>query len=180
MRAVPFTFVLSSVKWDIFCTLTFRRECKHVETAAAMGLDWIERCRVRMRLAEEEFYWFLRPERGELFGRVHLHALVRARSRDRSLFVVPRGMVSAAHRLWARGMTSFRVVEDSYDPAAWYLQKEKSCGSDVYESEKSSASRHGIPSPALLMRAGLQQSAGEVVVGAAVSGSTLTDSLELA
>jgi len=155
----PFSFIICAVRWDIFCTLTYRQEPDSIEVAVRHGQVWLGKMRSRMRLAEPEFFWFLRPERGETNGRVHLHALLRVKPDGRSLFVVPRGMICCAHRVWGRGMTRFRNVEDSYDPAAWYLQKETH-GADEYETTKTAACSHGIPSVALLTRAAAQKLQG--------------------
>lgn len=163
MEALPFSFIIGAVKWDIFCTLTYRTECTRVERAVQDGRDWLEGLRVRMRQEEPEWFWFLRPERGEIGGRIHLHALLRVRPRFRTLFVLPnKGHIVAAHRYWGKGMTTFRLVEDNWDPATWYLQKEFTWGADQYETVKTAASIHGVPSLALLTRASLQKSEGNV------------------
>jgi len=162
MRSLPFTFILGAVKWDIFSTLTFREECSSVEGVVRHSLTWLEKLRVRMRMTEAEWFWFVRPERGEAGGRLHAHVLLKVRPRYLSLFVVPKPFICAAHRYWGRGMTTFRYIEDNYDPAAWYLQKENSCGADTYENLKTAAASHGVPSLALLTRASLQESEGNV------------------
>lgn len=157
MRQLPNTFLLSTVRWDVFCTLTFKVELRSLDRAVECGLVWLEVLRMRMRLHVNDFYWFLRPERGELGGRVHLHALLRVRPVDRGLFVVPQGLCMA-HRLWGRGMTRFRFVEGNFDAVAWYLQKESTYGADLYEDTKSAGCRDGVASCALLARALLQES----------------------
>jgi len=178
MRALPNSFLVGAVKWDIFCTLTFKSECSRLDVAALHGLTWLDLLRVKMRLNQNEWFWFLRPERGEHGGRVHLHALIRVRPVDRGLFLVPKGLLCQAHKVWGKGMTTFRAVEDSLDPAVIYIQKEDSCGADGYESSKTAASSMGIPSPALILRAGLQQSEGNAhTVGVTASGNTLAQSL---
>jgi len=162
MRSLPNTFILGAAKWDIFCTLTYADECTSVEGVTRHGLAWLEKLRVRMRMQETEWFWFLRPERGESGGRFHLHALLKVRPRYLTLFVVPKPFICAAHRYWGRGMTTFRYIEDQSDPAVLYLQKENTCGADTYENLKTAAASHGVPSLALLTRASLQESDGNV------------------
>lgn len=181
MRSQPNTFVISAVPWDVFGTLTFAREIRGLEPAAEIGQQWLERLRVRMSEAESQFFWFLRPERGEQFGRVHLHVLIRVRPRFRGLFIVPQGMLCVAHRLWGRGRTLFRRVEDTFDPVTWYLQKPaETHGADNYELGKTARAHNGIPSCALLRRAQQQKSAGEADTGTATGARTLTEHPEKA
>jgi len=161
VKSLPFSFIIGAVKWDVFCTLTYKEACASIETAALHGQQWLEKLRLQARLQVQEFYWFLRPERGESNGRIHLHALLRVRPKQKGYLLVAKGRLSMGHRLWGRGMTTFRAVVDNNDPAILYLQKDKTCGADSYETVKTAACSHGIPSTALLRRASLQQSDGE-------------------
>jgi len=162
MRSQAFSFVLTTVTWDVFCTLTFADEVFSRETAVRYGLEFMERLRVKMRLRESEFYWFLRPERGDRFGRWHLHALVKVLPRYRGLFIVKPGFVSWMHRAWGLGITKVRPVWGPEDPATLYLQIGESSGADLYEGQKSAAAIEGIPSGALIARALLHKSVGGV------------------
>jgi len=159
MRSCPNTFLLSSCQWDVFATLTYRGTAP-VDVLVAIGHArlWLELMRCRMRLKDSEFFWFLRPERGEGGGRLHSHALIRVPPGFRSLFIVPSGCLSQAHKLWGRGMTKFRKVDDAFDVAAWYVQKCDGSGRDDYENGKTIAASWGVPSDALVRRALRQES----------------------
>jgi len=160
MRSCPNTFLLSCCSWDVFATLTYRGS-PPADVLVAIGHArlWLELMRCRMRLRDEDYYWFLRPERGEAGGRLHSHVLIRVPPAFRSLFVVPRGCLSQAHKLWGRGMTSCRKVDDAFDVAAWYVQKCDGSRRDEYENGKTAAASWGVPSDALVRRALRQQSA---------------------
>ena len=174
MRVGSATFLVSAVKWDIFGSLTFRGIAPaSADVCAGIGLRWLRALRVRMSVPEPDWFWFLRVERGEAGGRLHLHVLLRVRPVFRSLFLVRQGHLCVAHRLWARGMTTFRAVEGWSDPAYSYSLKDDSCGADSYESGKSARARYWVASPALLARAGLQQSAGDPMAGLSASKHTL-------
>jgi len=162
VKSQALSFVLSAVAWDAFCTLTFADEVFSRETAGRYGLEFMERLRVKMRLPESDFYWFLRPEQGDRFGRWHLHALVKVKPRFRGLFIVRPGYVSWVHKAWGLGITKVRPVWGVEDPALLYLQIVETSGADSYEGRKSAACVEGIPSGALVARALLQKSAGGI------------------
>jgi len=163
MRQAPFTLILGAVKWDIFATLTYRGDPpSSVESVVRHGREWLEAMKHRMEMPETEWFWFLRPERGESGGRLHLHGLLKVRPRFRTLFISPPGTLSSAHRRWGRGMTTFRTVDHYLDPVSWYVQKESIPGGEEYETVKTAACLHGVPSDALLRRASLQESEGGV------------------
>jgi len=161
MKGLPFSFIVSAVGWDVFGTLTYREECRSLEQATVHGLAFLEKIRIRCRLQERDYYWFLRPERGERNGRVHLHVLMKIKPECRGEFLVMPGYLPHAHKVWGRGMTTFRAVSGAGDPAVLYLQKSKDNRSDSYESCKTAACSSGVPSLALLRRASLQKSEGE-------------------
>jgi len=146
----PNTFLLSSVAWDWFFTLTFRREVS-LERGIADGLLWLERVRRRFRIAPGRWCWVLRAERGERFGRAHLHVLMRVPCRFEGFCCAGPGRVSWCHRAWGRGMTSVRRVVASDDPCVTYVTKEIP-GSDTYETRKTAASINLVWSPALSCR----------------------------
>jgi len=155
------SIILGSVPWTIFCTMTFRHEPSTSQRAITLGLEWLEDWRIRLRYNVNEWYWYLRPENGELNGRLHLHCLIRLKRGDFAKFVVRPGRVSAAVRSWAHGLSKFRPVVDVHDPVLEYILKEETSGADQYEIAKSSHANRGIPSKALVKRAGLQKSGME-------------------
>jgi len=152
------SLLCSVVEFDVFCTLTFRQEPSY-DAGVRMGYRWLDAMRVACRLPDSDYYWLLRPERGEVNGRLHLHALVRVPPRFKGLFVVPVGATSVAHRMWKRGMTTFRFVDGRQDPSVLYMQKaHERNGADAYELRKTEKNFALIPSAALLKRAALQES----------------------
>jgi len=160
MQRCSNSLLLTVVEFDVFATLTFRGQEPSFDGAIRRGLLWLDCVRVMQRLPVADHYWVLRPERGEAGGRVHLHALLRVVPRSRGKFITPAGTVCVAHKLWGLGMTTFRHVEGREDSAILYLQKQlrDSDGADRYEYLKTAGNCYLIPSPALLKRAGLQES----------------------
>jgi len=160
VNPIPNTFKVSSVAWDIFATLTFRRVSPGSSWALASGLNWLEEVRIRTKLSPRDFFWLLRSEGGEKFGRVHLHVLLRIPPVYRSLFLLRGGAIPWAHRVWGRGLTTFRRVEGFSDPCCAYTIKPDTSGADEYELKKTGVSSVCIPSEALKRRMLLQKWAG--------------------
>jgi len=157
------SLLVSAIPWSHFHTLTFRGErVPSIESAVAKGLLWLERVRILQRLPVNEWFYILRPERGEHGGRVHLHALTRIVPRFYGSFIVPPGCLSVGHKLWGQGMTSCRAIEGPDDPAVIYLQPDETDGAESYESGKTERNSLLVLSPAVLTRAGLQKSEGDV------------------
>jgi len=160
MRAIPFSLLLQAVPWEIFGTWTWRGEPPHLETALAIGVDHLEKVRVALRYSEREWFYFLRGERGEAGGRVHLHALIHIRPQNIGWFCPGPGRLPQAHRAWGRGRTSHRRLHDRGTSLFAYMLKDQS-GADMYEIGKSGSALYSVPSSALVRRALLQQSEGE-------------------
>jgi len=160
MNAGAFNLVLSAVRWDVFGTLTYKDAPTTQESVAVHVRAWLLDVRQRLRLHENDFYYFVRIESGELHGRLHAHVLLRVPRAYRGLFVVPKGCRSWAVGSWWRGMTKFRPVEEG-DSAVLYVEKDTN-GADNYELTKTGRALHGEPSAALIRRYKLQQSAGFV------------------
>jgi len=117
---------------------------------------------MKLHQPEPEWYWFLRVERGERMGRVHLHALMRVPFSVLGHFIVPAGKVCSAHQVWGKGLTRFRRIDGAEDPAIPYLLGDDTSLRDAYEMGKTLSVTDGFPSPALCKRAGLQKWAGEI------------------
>jgi len=116
-----------------------------------LGPRWAERVRCRLAAAESDYFWFLRVERGEHYGRVHLHVLLRVHPSKLGFFLAGPGRLSVAHKLWGRGMTTFRVIGTESDPALDYVLKvADEVHGDTYEFNKFSRCIITIPSPALV------------------------------
>lgn len=162
MRSEPHLLLLRSVRWDIFATLTWAdRLPAHEDNALTQGIEFLEVVRQRLRMPAREWFWFLRAERGEAGGRLHLHAVIKARSSDLGWFCPGPGRLSAAHRLWKRGRTQFRRLDDGGGAVIPYIVKLDSSGADSYELGKTARAAYGVPSSALGRRALLQKSGGE-------------------
>jgi len=154
--------LVSGVRWNIFGTLTFRGGPPSEESASLLGPEWAERMRCRLAMPQSDFFWFVRVERGEHYGRVHLHVLLRVHPSKIGFFLAGPGRLSVAHKVWARGMTTFRVIGTESDPAIDYVLKvvEEKHG-DTYEFNKFSKCTITIPSPALLRTWAPQMMRGE-------------------
>jgi len=175
MRSIPYSLLLRAAPWEIFGTLTWRGEPPRIETALAIGIGYLEGVRARLRYAPREWFYFLRAERGEAGGRVHLHVLLHVRPVDIAWFCPGRGLLPAAHRIWGRGRTEHRRLHDLGAAAVPYMLKDTS-GGDQYEISKSAGAVNSVPSSALVRRALLQQSVGECCNAARESSvSTLGD-----
>lgn len=172
MRSIPYSLLLRAVPWEIFGTLTWRGEPPRVETALAIGIRFLEGVRRKLRYPDREWFFFLRGERGEAGGRVHLHVLVHVRPVDIAWFCPGPGLLPAVHRMWGRGRTQHRRLHDLGAAAVPYMLKDTS-GGDQYEIGKSAGAVNSVPSSALVRRALLQQSEGECF-GAARESSVST------
>lgn len=161
MNVGAHSFLLSSVPWDVFCTLTYKDAPSTEEAVRRHVDDWLLKVRLQLRLHPNNFFYFFRVESGEQHQRLHAHVLLRVPRRFRGSFLVPHGCVSWAHKAWGRGMTKFRSVDTRGDSALSYVEKDTS-GRDSYELQKTAQARHCYPSSALLMRAARQQSWGAV------------------
>lgn len=161
MRSDPHSFVMRAVPWNVFGTLTWAGEPpKHEEVALALGSLYLGRVRIALRYAPREWFWFLRAERGESGGRVHLHCLIRCKSSNLGWFCPGEGRLAAAHRSWRKGRTDFRHLNDGGASVIPYLEKPDTGGADSYEMSKTAAARYTLASYALRRRALLQLSAG--------------------
>lgn len=160
MKAGPFSLLLSVVKWDVFATLTYREAPSTEETVLRHGAEYLETIRQKLRLHRHDFYWVARIERGEKFGRLHLHLLIRVPPVKIGLFCLSAKRVPWAHEAWSRGMTSFRRIVSRQDVATNYVVKGETCGATEYELCKTGRGSSVILSQALIQRALLQQSAG--------------------
>lgn len=128
-----------------------------METVIRHGREWLEKLRQSCSLRESQYYWFLRPERGGVGGRLHLHALVVVRPCQYRKFFPHPGVAPEAHTLWGRGYTVFRRTFDGSDPATEYAEKViHTWVAEAYERERMSEAQYGLPSPALVQRAGGQ------------------------
>jgi len=150
-RTSVHALLVSGVRWNIFGTLTFRGGPPSEESASLLGPEWAERVRRRLAMPESDFFWFVRIERGEHYGRVHLHVLLRVHPSKIGFFLAGPGRLSVAHKLWSRGMTTFRIIGTESDPAIDYVLKVADEGrGDTYEFNKFARCIITIPSPALV------------------------------
>jgi hypothetical protein len=148
MISVPsHAFVVASVPWNVFSTLTFRVPSS--ESKALRELSRFTRWAAAVcSQKHEKFIYLGRLENGEEFGRLHLHILMVVPEQFMGYFVIPKGMVPKAHKAWGLGMTSWRRVHGMEDPALPYLVKELS-GADYYEINKTAGAQHLVISRAL-------------------------------
>lgn len=158
MHSGPYAFLLASVRWDVFVTLTYKQAPTAERTVERHILGWLESVRMKLRLPQTDYYYFYRVEGGERTGRLHGHVLLRVPRRNRGLFIVPKPGVPWCAPAWGRGYVTTRSIEGKDDPATVYVEKDTS-GANEYETIKTARATTSQPSPALLKRATLQQSA---------------------
>jgi len=142
-----FSMILSKVDWNVFCTLTVKRELSE-ERLKMAGIKWVQSMAHHCRVTFSEMPFVLRVERGEVGDRLHLHALLKVDSSRMGYFLTPGGTTSVAHRTWGIGITEFRSVHSSNDPAISYVLKETR-GNDEYELGKTSRASGLVLSNAL-------------------------------
>jgi len=145
--SVTNSFLLSSVRWDIFGTLTFRKLPSDAR-AARLGVEWLGALREKFHYRASDFVWFLRVEHGERLGRVHLHCLICVKPCHVRYFIMPKGQVPSACRIWRHGISTFRKIDSPQDPALVYTVKDLD-GADDYELRKTSRCLNVIASDAL-------------------------------
>jgi len=146
-KTQPFCLLLSTVRWNLFCTLTVRGGAPSHALLSRSADSWL---RWVAHISGKRFgrlLFVLRYEHGELGKRLHLHALMCLPENVLSYFVVPPPYVCAAHRRWGIGMTSFRLITDYADPALAYCLKETN-GADNYEIGKTGSANSAVVSSA--------------------------------
>lgn len=152
MRNQSNTALVRCVPWSVFGTLTFKDE-KSESAAIVAGERWLALVRLKLSCPESEFYWLLRPERGESGGRVHLHVLLRVRSCYLKFFCLG-SKLSWAVRAWRNGLSKFRPVDGVNDSSIDYIVKpESGTGADAYENGKTQGCTNLMASRAVWKRA---------------------------
>lgn len=160
MRNQANMFLLRACLWSVFGTLTFKAE-KSEEGVTRAGLSWLDAVRLKLSVPESEFYWILRPERGEAGGRLHLHVLLRVRPCFLSLFWIGPCKVSWAVRSWRHGLSRFRLVDGLQDSSLEYIVKpESGIGADAYEGTKTQGCARLLASNAVVNRGRRQKCEG--------------------
>lgn len=147
MKQEAFNLVLSSVPWNLFCTLTLRE----MVSEARLRLEVERWLRWVAHISGEKFrklVFVVRYERGEAHGRLHCHILIVVPENRLTFFVVRAPYVCRAHREWGLGMTKFRRVGIENDPVVNYVLKETS-GADSYELGKTARGLHLVVSKGL-------------------------------
>ena len=72
----PELFTLSNIQWQLFCTLTFKRERMSDDIRRSMVFAWLRKLGNNFRVHFKKIIWCLRAELGEATGRKHFHALI--------------------------------------------------------------------------------------------------------
>ena len=89
----PEAHVLSHVtEWQLFCTLTYRREWVFSRRSRSVFVTFLRRLAGRASGDVSRLFWCLREEYGEQFGRGHHHALIGG---------LPCGAVNLGLAFWA-------------------------------------------------------------------------------
>src|SRR5262245_12172504 len=107
LRQGASNLILSAVPWNVFGTFTVKDEISRdrLERLMDCWLHWLARsCNLNFRT---NFYGAVRFERGEKFGRLHAHALLRVPRFGLRFVLASPGRISLAHRRWGLGLTKF-------------------------------------------------------------------------
>jgi len=128
------TYNLSNVRWDFFCSFTFRNPLPTEPVRIKMFFRWLRQFSPYLKTAHEHPAWVLRLERGEQTGREHLHALLTGASPSR----VTVRTAFVAMRMWqlcGGGWSRVSVYRPELDGAR-YVVKDMLEGGKAYELGK--------------------------------------------
>lgn len=142
-----YSLSLSRVRWNLFASITFKKECSEA-AAIIKGMQWVNYVSQLTREPLWRMLWVMRVERGELGGRVHLHLLHVVPEPKMGLFVVSSGFSSVARKFCMKrfGMSRFRRIESEGDGAVTYATKDLDAGADSYELAKTGRAQFLITS----------------------------------
>jgi len=128
MTSAPETHALAKIRWQYFCTLTFRGRVPSPPRGIRFAQEWLAGVAVVARVPCRRLLWVLRPEEGESFGRFHFHCLIAGvPSATPSFgFVIKAGWKHgfADVRMWEAGLGALDYIAEGLD------------GENVYESSK--------------------------------------------
>jgi hypothetical protein len=153
-KAALWTMALRGIEWQTFGTLTFAGMVPPESVFKRRINDWLRELQVVARSFNIpcDYFYFVRPEKGETFGRLHCHILfARMEVRFRHLVIVgPLGShkASRASRLAKEcgfGYSMFRHMGEG-DTGLDYLGQP---GEDEYELSKARRVLQPILSPTL-------------------------------
>ena len=127
-------------KNDLFITLTYRREERPADMAAAKKdfADFIRKVRKRYKKAGVDLKWICNIECGTK-GAWHVH-LVMNRIQDADVIV---------NEAWPHGIVDNRLVDGEMDKLAAYITKEPCTEKRIRESSYSSSRNLPVPEPKL-------------------------------
>jgi|SRR5665213_65220 len=137
MNQPSHSLALSRVEWNLFATLTFRKE-RSENSAIIAGERWLNMVSQITSTPIRELKWAMRVEKGEQFGRVHLHLLLVVPESLIGYFVVSDGRASVSYK-WVKkryGISRYRRVVSEGDSVIAYMEKDSDAGADVYELAK--------------------------------------------
>lgn len=127
-------FVLNRCNWQFFATLTFKNEVS-VTVQNKMMFAFLREVARKFGIHFHELLWVSRRERGETFGRLHLHLLIGGASPNwcniATCFTLMRSWESIGG-----GMARIHLFNASLNAGDYLLKPESFTGSEAYESGK--------------------------------------------
>jgi len=125
--------VLAVVRWQLFLTLTFKREAIRDKVRGTMLMTFIRKFENVTQAVPRRLLWCCRRERGEIGSRLHFHLLIGGLPTKR----VHKGLCFQTMRLWESmggGFARVRVFDPVLDGLGYVLKGLD--GADGYESGK--------------------------------------------
>ena len=126
--------VLNRCSWQFFATLTFKREVS-VAVQNKMMFAFLRETAGKFGVHFHELLWVSRRERGETFGRLHLHLLIGGASPNWCNV----GMCFQLMRSWEAiggGMARVHLFNARLNAGEYLIKPDSFEGGEAYESSK--------------------------------------------
>ena len=138
-------FAIRRVRWQLFATLTFKREKMSQRHRYGLLFAWLRELADSKGLHFKGLLWSVRAEAGESFGRFHYHVLISGLP----VHEVNPSTCQFFERLWKSalgvGIADVREWETGRDAVAYILKGIEggtTKGANAYESGKFAQGRH--------------------------------------
>lgn len=123
---------ISWVKWQLFCTLTFKGFVPVLDDQRKIAFAWLRAIAHDFKLPFHKLIWVLRLEAGDARGRLHLHALIAGLPAERldtyarfhigSLWTKKSGGLHSDSRLQKGGFAQIFPYDANSDCASYILK----------------------------------------------------------
>ena len=130
MRLAPEMRFLERIRWQVFCTLTFRGRVPRHDRRERLLRDWLSSVASLSRVPHQgRLLWVVRDEAGEKFGRPHFHVLIGGIP---SLSLSPALLYRAKFQWKAVGFSDFRMWLEGLGALEYIGEDSANC----YEASK--------------------------------------------